>query len=298
MLHRRVDYTIRMGFEVCRPRRGNELGSGSCCMNSALAAGSGVRAIADWPRASFGLSVRLKPDVKAVDGPTGAETDFTIACMVRGLPSRRGLDRSGSDIGPVGRGRAHSGGVHPEPSSAHTFLVHTIPVKSDLCRRWRRCGCMNPPRVKPYAEQQWREIESRWAMRWMQICLRDVRLTMGGEPTFVPHWIATAKSGTRRRLAPPKRGLAAELMHKLSARYAPGGFLHFGTEPMVSGRETSCRAGRSPLTGARTACCAGATRLCSPMSAMHNYGVDECCLHPRAGRKAGKNIARRHLTGL
>ena len=56
----------------------------------------------------------------------------------------------------------------------------------------------------------------------------DVRLTQGGEPTFVsvddmegPEWNHTA-------LSPKKRELAETLLRRLAGRFADGGFLHFG----------------------------------------------------------------------
>ena len=56
----------------------------------------------------------------------------------------------------------------------------------------------------------------------------DVRLTMGGEPTFVSLDDADGAEWTTAALGPAKRQRAVELLGRLRDRFAPHGLLHFG----------------------------------------------------------------------
>jgi len=88
----------------------------------------------------------------------------------------------------------------------------------------------------------------------------DVRLTMGGEPTFVStHRFATPKSGnTAALVGPTKRARAVDLLRRLKRRYGANGFLHFGQASGIPANR--CHGGRSVAIGARTAKRRGRTR--------------------------------------
>jgi len=85
------------------------------------------------------------------------------------------------------------------------------------------------PRVtKPYSEEQWTEIEKLGHAIDADLNRHDVRLTMGGEPTFIsiagpdgPEWNFTAVSRK-------KRTLSGELIKRLRGKFAPGALLHYG----------------------------------------------------------------------
>jgi uncharacterized protein (DUF2126 family) len=85
------------------------------------------------------------------------------------------------------------------------------------------------PRVTlPYTEEQWSRIESLGHSIDADLKKGDVRLTMGGEPTFVsiddpngPEWNFTAVSHK-------KRVLSGNLIRRLREKFAPGSLLHYG----------------------------------------------------------------------
>ena len=80
----------------------------------------------------------------------------------------------------------------------------------------------------PYSEAQWRAINALGRRVDVGLTAFDVRLTQGGEPTFVAAGGGDALEWNYSALGPDKRRLAEQLLHRLQARFAPGGFMHFG----------------------------------------------------------------------
>ena len=85
------------------------------------------------------------------------------------------------------------------------------------------------PRVtRPYTETQWQDVMALGDAVDKDLAAADVRLTMGGEPTFVAVNDRDAPEWNIDALGPTKRGFATELVQKLRQEYGRGGFLHFG----------------------------------------------------------------------
>ena len=85
------------------------------------------------------------------------------------------------------------------------------------------------PRVTlPYTDQQWERIEALGGRIDEELTAGDVRLTMGGEPTFVSIDNMDGAEWNTAALGPEKRKLAECLIDRLRRRFAPGGLLHFG----------------------------------------------------------------------
>jgi len=85
-----------------------------------------------------------------------------------------------------------------------------------------------PGTSKPLTEKDWAKVEQVAASIDADLEAQDVRLTMGGEPTFVglddpesPQWTIDALGPTKR-----SRGLA--LIQSLREKVAPGALLHYG----------------------------------------------------------------------
>jgi uncharacterized protein (DUF2126 family) len=85
-----------------------------------------------------------------------------------------------------------------------------------------------PTLDKPFSDDAWARVREVAHAVDRTLVEQDVRLTMGGEPTFVgidepesPQWNLEA-------LGPIKRSRALILIRRLRERTAPGGLLHFG----------------------------------------------------------------------
>src|ERR1019366_5439861 len=101
------------------------------------------------------------------------------------------------------------------------------------------------PRVtKPYSEAQWCAIEQLGARIDAELGQGDVRLTMGGEPTFVSLDDPDGAEWNTAALGPDKRRLAAELFHRLREHYAPQGLTHFGQGKWYPGRAAATGAAK------------------------------------------------------
>ncbi len=85
------------------------------------------------------------------------------------------------------------------------------------------------PRVTaPYTEEAWSEILALGRAVDASLVAGDVRLTMGGEPTFIADSDREAPEWSVDAMGPTKRRYATDLMRRLYGRFAPHGLLHEG----------------------------------------------------------------------
>jgi len=224
-----IAYIIRLEPGVQTPEETLTCRSGSCRDTSWLLVQM-LRHLGLAARFVSGYLIQLTPDVKSLDGPVGATHDFTDlhAWAEVYLPGAGwiGLDpTSGLLAGeghiPLAATPGYSGAA-PVTGTADECEVefgHEMSVRR----------IYESPRVtKPYTDEQWRAIEACGHAVDRELCAGDVRLTMGGEPTFVSIDDRDAAEWSIAALGPSKRGLAGTLIKRLKQQFAPGALLHFG----------------------------------------------------------------------
>ncbi|HEU4459412.1 MAG TPA: transglutaminase family protein [Methylibium sp.] len=237
-LQREIRYLIRMEPGVQTPEQTLANGSGSCRDTGWLLV-QALRHLGLAARFVSGYLIQLKPDVKSLDGPSGAESDFTDLhawCEVF-LPGAGwiGLDPTSGLM--AGEGHIPLA-CTPEPSSAAPVSGAVDASEVEFGHTMRISRVFESPRVtRPYSEAQWADVLALGHRVDAALSAGDVRLTQGGEPTFVSVADREGAEWNTAALGPTKRGFANELVQKLRARYGAGGFLHFGQGKWYPGEQ-------------------------------------------------------------
>ncbi|MFC3114236.1 transglutaminase family protein [Cellvibrio fontiphilus] len=237
-LQQDIAYGVRLepGIQSCEETL--TLAKGSC-RDSAWLLVQIFRHLGYAARFASGYLVQLTADIKALDGPSGPENDFTDlhAWTEVFIPGAGwiGLDPTSGLLATEGHIPL---ACTPDPISAAPITGATSKCEVEFSYSNEVFRILEDPRVtKPYTEEQWATINALGAAVDKDLQEQDVRLTTGGEPTFVSIDDMESEQWNTGALGADKLRLAKDLLLRMRNTFAPNGLLHYGQGKWYPGEE-------------------------------------------------------------
>ena len=228
-LQSEIRYLVRMEPGVQTPEETLERACGSCRDTGWLLVQI-LRHLGLAARFASGYLIQLVADVKPLQGPAGTDRDFTdlhawAECFLPGA-GWIGLDPTSGLL--TGEGHLPLA-CTADPGNAAPVIGFTDPCNVDFSFAMSVTRIHEDPRVtRPYTDAQWAAIGALGERVDRDLVAHDVRLTQGGEPTFISIDDMEGAEWNYMALSPRKRELAETLLRRLAGTFGSGSFLHFG----------------------------------------------------------------------